>query len=55
MSEVCETFTLEIMANGFVIMAIWQVNTIQNEPGDAFSAPLGHEFVTPLHNDTAVN
>ena len=54
MSEVCETFTLEIMANGFVIMAIWQVNTIQNEPGDAFSAPLGHEFVTPLDHSNLV-
>ena len=48
-SEVCKTFTLEIMANGFVIMAIWQVNTIQNEPGKPFPPPPGHEFVTLLH------
>ena len=53
-SEVCKTFTLEIMANGFVIMAILQVNTIQNEPSNAFSTPLGHEFVTPLDHSNLV-
>ena len=38
-----------IRSNGFVIMTIWQVNTIQNEPGNAFPAPPGHEFVTLLY------
>ena len=54
MSEVCETFTLEIIANGFVIMTICQVNTIQNEPSNAFSAPLSHKFVTPLDHSNLV-